>query len=149
MRESIAWYGVRYIAACEWALGFFVSFYVFIIPIGAFFSRIPNTWRSLCVALITMLVLAGFAGICFFAGRALICAVRWGWFASLVIGVVVMALSLYLIHVAMLPDPYGDSGEAGLIGMAMVAFALPALGLLLLPSIRRHVGLKRGVEAAG
>jgi Na+-driven multidrug efflux pump len=139
MRQSRARLGVFYIAACEWMLGGIFALYVVFIPVAVIFSKTPNTSRSICIAVTTVLVCAGFAGICFLSGRALVHGVRWGWFCSLAMGVVVVVFSLWVIRSAMRPDQYLDSGETGMLGIAMLTFALPGLCLLALPSIRGYV----------
>jgi hypothetical protein len=139
MRQSVARLGVFYIAACEFVLGSVFAFYAVWIPIGAIFSKIPNTPRSIFFALVALSLFVGFAGICFLAGRALVHGIRWGWFCSLAIGIGVVMLSLWMIRVAMLPNQVGDSDEAGMMGIAMLVFALAGLGLLILPSVRGYV----------
>jgi hypothetical protein len=139
MRQSVARLGVFYVAACEWVLGSIFALYGVFIPVIVIFSKTPNTSRSICVALVAVLVFGGFAGICFLSGRALVRGFRWGWFCSLAIGVGVVVFSLWVIRSAMLPDQYLDSGETGMVGIAMLSFALPGLCLLALPSIRGYV----------
>jgi hypothetical protein len=149
MRRSLARFGVLYVAGCEWALGCICICFVLAIAVGALFSKVPNTSRSTTLAMVAASALAGFALICFCAGGALIRGVGWAWFCSWVIGVVTVAFSGYIIHVAMQPDPYGDSGEAGLLGIAMLLFAIPALILLALPSIRAMFSRSLGASALG
>jgi hypothetical protein len=138
----VARLGVLYIAACEWVLGSIFALYVVFIPVTLIFSKTPNTSRSICMALAMLVMSAAFAGICFLGGRALVLSIRWGWFCSLAIGIVVVLLSLAMIRSARLPDQVGDSGESGVMGIAMLVFALPALGLLLLPSVRGYVRIE-------
>ncbi len=69
----------------------------------------------------------------------LFCAKRWAWYCSWVVGLVVVAISSWAIHAAMQPDPYGDFGGAGVIGLACLLFALPAFVLMSLSPIRRYL----------
>jgi hypothetical protein len=136
MKGSLARFGVFYIAGCEWTLSCVLILFALIISTGAIFSKTPNTVRSIVFAWIAVSTFIGIAIACFCAGRALVRGARWAWFCSWVIGVVTIVFGGYIIHVAMQPDPYGDSGEAGLLGIAILIFAMPALMLLALPSVR-------------
>ena len=127
----MAKFSIVYIALCELTFGVMAGWLAYTIDSGN--SRrdlVPET--ALCaLALIAISVFFG-----------MVCLKSWGWYGSWIVGLIVVAMSCWIIRAAMRPDPYGDSGASAIFGIAFLLFALPAFVLLLLPSTRRrlHVG---------
>ena len=115
---------------CEWLLALVFG------PVGLFviFFSI-HKWEGILIGLL-LAVFAGAAGYC---GFALVQQKEWSVRASFVIGIGTMAVGVEIIKMAMQPDQVNDSAYAGLLGIAMLVFALPALILLALPATRRYV----------
>jgi hypothetical protein len=125
---------ILYLVMCEWLLGVLLGFYVLFCL--ALFLK-DQTVLSLLVAFI----LLALAATCFVTGHGLYRQVRWSWFASLAIGLVMASDGLFAVWASNEPMP-NARGEEGWVFLGGVASLLPSvLGLVLLnlPHVRRYV----------
>ncbi len=127
----MAKFSVVYIALCELTFGVMVGCLAFTIDTSDGHSDLIQEIFLCALAIVAISVFFG-----------MVCLKSWGWYGSWIVGVIVVVIGCWIIRAAMRPDPYGDSGAAGIFGMIFVLFALPGLVLLSLPSTRKrlHVG---------
>jgi MFS family permease len=142
MERSIAWYSVRYVAACEWALSFFFALYAVIVPIAAFFfSRYPDKLLSRSFAIAAAVVLGGLAATCFCSGIALIRRARWAWFCSLAIGIgfTILGLAAVSFVFQVHEKPTEDAGFRLAFGGFLLLLSVTGLILLSLSQTRKYI----------
>jgi hypothetical protein len=64
--------------------------------------------------------------LCIFAIIQVLRKSRIAWHASIVVGVTTVIVSLIVFVLASEADPRGDGGEIGVVGIALLVFAVPA-----------------------
>ena len=128
----MAKFSVIYVALCELVFGLMVGCLGFSVMGGSGSRDYIFGAAMISLAALNLGTSIGLAG-----------SRQWAWYGSWVIGLIVVAMSWWLIRVAMQPDPYGDSGEAGIFGLAFLVFALPAFVLLSLRSTRIHLHVSK------
>ena len=64
---------------------------------------------------------------------------RWAWFASWFVGVFAVLLGAWMIWASVRGAQYGDSGAGGIMGILILAFALPALWNMATSEVEKFV----------
>lgn len=134
-------FAVRYIAVCERVLGVVFAIYA----LGGFFfgivSKEPQRGLHILIGFVALLMMGVPAVVCFVSARAIVKGARWAWFASLLIGLLIVVIGFAFVCYGL--SPQGAQERARTFGIVAGAiFLVPAvtgLALLNFPQTRRFV----------